>query len=497
MAVQPTTCVVVGAGITGLSAAYKLRKGLGPGARIVVMEASDSIGGKLKTVDGATGPLEVGAEAYLAFRKDATEFFEELGLADELVNPSSFPSKLYVGGRLVSMPRNTAMGIPASSAGLEELLTEEALGAIDAEGDPARTQSLHWVPGDDCNLGQLVEARLGKEVVDRIVSPLLGGVYSCVAHDLGLRSTIPQLALALDSLASAGEFVSLTGAAQLVLDSRKQHNQPRLASENAIKTEAGETSTAAKPKPPVVFHTFRNGFRVVYERLASESAAEVMLNTTVSGIRREAKKYLVAAENSDGAPVEVLADAVVLAAPAPVTGALLKNVCTDASEIIGGVDLASSAVVALRFDTDAGLPEFNGILCETEADITAKAFTVSSRKWPHLGERGGAVVRASFGRFGQEELLKLSDDELVATALADLKHVSGFAAPVAETFVQRWWGGIPRYGVGHGDLMAFADIALADVPRIGVAGAWHNGPGIPACLTDSSAAVQKVIGELS
>lgn len=492
MTVQPTTCVVVGAGVTGLSAAYRLRKALGPGARIVVMESSDSIGGKLKTIDAQNGPLEVGAEAYLAFRKDATDFFEELGLADELVDPSSHPSKLYVGGELQSMPRSTAMGIPVSSAGLEHLLSTEALERIDAEGNPDTAQSLHWVPGDDCNLGQLVEARLGKEVVDRIVSPLLGGVYSCVAHDLGLRSTIPQLALALDSLASAGEFVSLTGAAQMVLESRKQNKQPRVASEKATEAE----QEASKPKPPVVFHTFRNGFRVVYDRLAEQSGAEIMLNTSATCVRREANKYLVEASTEDGA-TSVLADAVILAAPAPVTGQLLRELSTDASELIGGVDLASSAVVALRYDSDAGLPEFNGILCETDADITAKAFTVSSRKWPHLAERGGAVVRASFGRFGQESLLDLSDEELIDTAVADLKHVSGFDQPVVEAFVQRWWGGIPRYGVGHGDLMNFADSALADVPRVGVAGAWHNGPGIPACLADSASAVRKVVSELS
>ena len=151
----------------------------------------------------------------------------------------------------------------------------------------------------------------------------------------------------------------------------------------------------------------------------------------------------------------------------------------------------------MRFDTDEGLPKYSGILVAADAGLDAKAFTFSSRKWPHLGERGGAVVRGSFGRFGDESLVKLSDDELTAAALADLKALTGFDAEPAEVVVQRWWGGIPRYGVGHGDLMRFAEAALDEVPRIAAAGAWHRGPGIPACLSDAKAAAAKVVADLA
>lgn len=483
MSAQPLTVVVAGAGLTGLVASYQLRRGLGPGARIVVVDPDDRVGGKLRTVDTQEGPIEVGAEAYLGFRKDATDFFENLGLGDELVTPSGMPSTIFAAGELRSMPRTTIMGVPASSQGLQGLLSDETCARIDAEGDPEKTAPLHWVHGDDVNLGQLVESRLGREVVDHLVSPLLGGVYSCLADDLGLRATVPQLAGALDAMTAVGEPVSLTAAAQRVLDQRAEANEARLAS-------------GAVGAP--IFRTFRNGYRRLYDTLVEQAAPELELGVGVEKVADAANAAANGPKDvtlSDGRVLR--ADAVVLAAPAPTTGALLAEVAPDASEIIGGVDLASSAVVAMRFDTDEGLPDYSGILIAADAGMDAKAFTFSSRKWPHLGERGGAVVRGSFGRFGDESLVKLTDEELTAKSLADLKSLTGFDAEPAEVVVQRWWGGIPRYGVGHGDLMRFADAALDEVPRIAAAGAWHRGPGIPACLADAKAAAAKVVGDLA
>ncbi|MFD5867070.1 protoporphyrinogen oxidase [Corynebacterium sp. NPDC060344] len=480
MSARPLTVVIAGAGLTGLVAAYQLRRGLGPGARIVVADPEDRVGGKLRTVDTAEGPIEVGAEAYLGFRKDATDFFENLGLGDELVTPSGMPSMIFAADELRSMPRTTVMGVPASSEGLRGLLSDDTCARIDAETDPEATPPLHWVHGDDVNLGQLVESRLGREVVDHLVSPLLGGVYSSLADDLGLRATVPQLAGALDAMTEVGEPVSLTAAAQRVLDQRAEANEARLAS-----------GAVAAP----IFRTFRNGYRKVYDRLVEQAAPELELGVGVEKIADAAAGGGKDVTLTDGRVIE--ADAVVLAAPAPATGALLAGVAPDAAEIIGGIDLASSAVVAMRFDDAEGLPDYSGILIAADADVDAKAFTFSSKKWPHLGERGGAIVRGSFGRFGDDSLVHLSDEELTAKALVDLESLTGFGARPAEVVVQRWWGGIPRYGVGHGELMRFADADLDGVPRVAAAGAWHRGPGIPACIADAKAAAAKIINDLS
>ncbi|MEJ6019584.1 protoporphyrinogen oxidase [Corynebacterium sp. H113] len=488
---NPLTVAVLGAGLTGLTAAYQLRRGLGPGARIVVMDPATEIGGKLKTVDADNGALDIGAEAFLGFRKDAVDFFTDIGLADEFVLPSTLPSKLYANGQLVSMPRTTVMGVPVSSDGLDGLISEETAKRIDTEGDPALTPPLHWVPGDDCNLGQLVEARLGREVVDHVVSPLIGGVYSTLADDLGLRATVPQLAQALDELVLLGDPVSLTGAAQRVLDARKAAAQPRVGSEAAT---SGDEAKPAKPMP--VFKTFRGGYRVVYNRLLELAAPELKLGVMPSAIAADGRGYRIRTDEAAVAD-SLYVDAVVVAAPAPQTGTLLTDVAPDAAELIGAIDLANSAVVAMRFDTDEGLPQINGILVAADADLSAKAFTLSSRKWPHIGERGGAVVRASFGRFGDDSTVRLRDDELVAKAQQDLATTTGFAVEPVEVIVQRWWGGLPRYGKGHPEFMRFVDDALAETPRLAVAGAWHHGPGIPACIADAKDAAAKVIREVA
>lgn len=492
MVAQPSTIAVIGGGISGLTAAYELRKKLGPAARIIVIESSAQVGGKLKTRPGANGPLEAGAEAYLAFRHDATEFFKELGLADQLVAPSGLPSKLYIGGELKDLPRNTVTGIPGSSEGLGYLLSEASLAKIDAESNPELTPALHWVLGDDMNVGQLVAARLGEEVVDRIVSPLLGGVYSTTAYDLGLRATIPQLAAALDEMASAGDHVSLTGAVQRVLEARKQAQQARLSSEAA--------TDSTKTKRPVVFQTFRDGFEVLYNTLVDESAAELLLSTKATGLRQHDNGFEVTVElpSESGTSISTIdVDGVVVAAPSATTSELLSNLAPEAAELIGGVDTSNSAVVGMCFDSSEGLPEINGVLCEIGADLSAKAFTVSSRKWPHIGERYGAVVRASFGRFDDDSHVHRSDEDLIARAKADLAKATGFDAEPTAVFVQRWWAGIPRFDMGHGGLMDFARQDLAEVPKLAATGAWLSGPGIPECISNAKAAASKIAAELA
>lgn len=485
---QPSTIAVIGGGISGLTAAYELRKKLGPAAQVIVIESSPQVGGKLKTRQGTHGPLEAGAEAYLAFRRDATDFFSELGLADQLVAPSGLPSKLYIGGELKDLPRNTVTGIPASSEGLEYLLSEETREKIDAESNPDLTPGLHWVLGDDMNVGQLVAARLGEEVVDRIVSPLLGGVYSTTAYDLGLRATIPQLATKLDEMASVGDHVSLTGAVQGVLDARRQAQQARLSSE--------ATTDSIKAKRPVVFQTFRDGFEVLYNTLVDESRADILVSTKVTGLSQTEKGFEVAIESaSESSTISV--DGVVLAAPSAPTSELLKDLAPEAAELIGGVDTSNSAVVGMCFDTSEGLPEINGVLCEIGADLSAKAFTVSSRKWPHIGERYGAVVRASFGRFDDDSHVHRTDEDLIARARADLAKATGFDAEPTNVFVQRWWAGIPRFGMGHEGLMDFARQDFNAIPQLAATGAWLSGPGIPECISNAKAAADKVVADLT
>ena len=455
---------IIGAGLAGLTAAYELRNS---GHKVDVYEATDRIGGKLYTVAFEAGPTDMGAEAFMARRKDAVEFFTEVGVGDSLVEPSGLRSLVWVDGEARGLPTGGVMGIPSHSETVKHLVSDETAQRID---DEANRDGFTWDTGGDMNVGKLVRDRYGDEVVDNIVSALLGGVYSCTADDLGVRATIPQLAAELDRLAESGDgTVHLSTAIANLERSRKE-----------MPTGQG-----------AVFNAFRNGYQELYEALAEKSGADIYIDAFVSSISREGEGFRIKGGE------DTVYDHVILAVPAPTAALLLKEIAPEAAEKLQTVQLANSAVVGMRFATDEGLPENSGVLVANGAeDVKAKAFTLSSRKWPHLAERGGALVRASFGRFGDNIALTATEDDLVDWALDDLKTVTGFdgrEAGLEEIYVQRWFGGLPRFDEHHLDTVAAVRSLLDDVAGISVTGAWASGVGVPAVVADARVVAKQLL----
>lgn len=459
---------IIGAGLAGLTSAHEIRRA-DPEATIHVFEAEDRIGGKLFTVPFNSGPTDMGAEAFLARRQDALEYFHELGLGDEIVHPSGMKSLVYTGGQAKPLPTGGVMGIPSSAAPVAHLVSQETVTRIDAEAD---AEPIGWQVGDDVSVGRLVRERYGDDVVDRVVSALLGGVYSCSADDLGLRATIPQLAEALDALTEAGEKVTLSAAVKRVEDARPQPTP-------------GED-------PAPVFGAFRGGYAQLYETLAEKSGADIHLDAFVSGVTRNLKGFHIKGGG------DLAYDRLILATPAPTTAVLLREIAPDAATALKGVKLASSALVGMKFDSAEGLVDNSGVLIAAdEPDVHAKAFTFSSRKWPHLAERGGALVRASFGRFGDDAVVRADEDDLVDWALDDLQAITGFdgrAAGLSEIYVQRWFGGLPRYDETHLATVAAVREEIAGVHGLEVTGAWAGGVGVPAVIADARAAAGRIWG---
>ena len=296
-------------------------------------------------------------------------------------------------------------------------------------------------------------------------------MYSCTADDLGVRATIPQLAEELDRLAADGPVHLSTAVANL---ERSRREMP--------------TGQGA------VFKTFRDGYQEVYETLAEKSGADIYIDAFISAIELEGSKYRLKGGEDKAY------DHVILAVPAPTAALLLKEVAPEASEALKTVKLANSAVVGMRFATDEGLPQNSGVLVSTGAeDVHAKAFTFSSRKWPHLAERGGALVRASFGRYGDNVAITATEDDLVDWALDDLKTITGFdgrAVGLEEIYVQRWLGGLPRFDENHLATVAKVRSLLNDEPKashISLTGAWAGGVGVPAVIADARAAAAAAV----
>jgi oxygen-dependent protoporphyrinogen oxidase len=307
--------------------------------------------------------------------------------------------------------------------------------------------------GEDVAVGALVRRRLGDEVVDRLVDPMLGGVYAGRADELSLAATMPGLATA------ARTEHTLTGAVKAAL--------------------------AAAPRPPgtPVFATVAGGLSRLVRAVAEAADARIRLGTAVRELRRTAKGWELLAGTET-----VTVDAVVLAVPARHAARLLHT------EPL--VDYASVALVTLAVP-GARLPDLSGFLVPAEEGTLMKAATFFTTKWAHLTRPDGvALVRGSVGRYGEEPLLHRADGDLAAHVHRELSTLVGedLPAPVG-THVRRWGGSLPQYAPGHLDRVAATRAALP--ATLALAGAGYDGVGIPACVRSGEAAADEVLKGLA
>ncbi|MEU6559437.1 protoporphyrinogen oxidase [Nocardia nova] len=440
---------VVGGGISGLVAAYRLRTALGPDLDLILLERRDRLGGTLRTDVLAGEPVDVGAEAFVGRRPEIPALLDELGLSDQLVHPAGRRPLIWSGGTTHPLPERTLMGIPSGPDTVAGLVDEATLARIAEEPD----RPLRWEPGSDVSVAGLVAERFGAQVVARSVDPLLGGVYAGRAESIGVRAALPTLAAALDAGAP-----NLTAAVSRALP---------------------------PPSTGPVFGGLRDGYGVLLDALRRAAAPKVEIDTAATKLVRIGSGWEVE-------PIGAV-DAVVLATPAPVAAALLRDIAPGAAAAAGAIELSSSAVVALGLPADTALPDNSGILVATGESLRAKAFTLSSRKWTHLADRGLALVRASFGRFGDDTPLSWPDEELIAAAVEDLSTVTGLTLRPEAALVQRWRGGLPQYAPGHTERIVALEGEVATLPGLAVAGAYLHGVGVPACAASGTAAAQRLL----
>lgn len=461
------TVVVVGAGISGLAAAWALARR--PGVHVVVLEGSDRVGGKLAlaSVDGVQ--VDVGAESLLALRPEAVELARQVGLGDEMEPPRPVGASLWSRGALRGLPPRTLMGVPSGEQGLDGLLVASEVERVLAE--PGQS----WPPLEhDTDVASFVAGRVGPAVVDRLVEPLLGGVYAGRADVLSLQATMPAL------WAAAQSGRSLVETAQVASASRG--------------------GGAAAPRP--VFAGVRGGAGrlplAVRDRLV-ELGVEVRTGAMARRLERSPSGWRVV-HGPTVAEKVVDADAVVLALPAAPTSRLLAHLAPSAARTLADVPYASMAIVTLVLPDDEQLPlGGSGFLVPPVEGLRVKASTFSSVKWGWLDDaaQGRAVLRASVGRYGQEDELQHPDDDLVRAVLADLRTVLGPLPTPSDTSVMRWGGGLPQYTVGHVDRMDAARRQVATLPGLAVCGAAYDGVGIPACIASGAAAAEQVLTSLA
>ncbi|WP_420715155.1 protoporphyrinogen oxidase [Streptomyces sp. XY332] len=456
--------VVIGGGIAGLAAAHRL---LADGLRVTLLEAGPRLGGKLLAGELAGAPVDLGAESVLARRPEALELARAVGLGEALQPPATATAHLWTRGALRPMPRGHVMGVPGDLAPLAAsgVLSAEGLARIEAERElpPAEI-------GEDVAVGEYVAARLGHEVVDRLVEPLLGGVYAGNAYRISMRAAVPQLFEAARTHASLGDGVR-------ALQHRAAAQQPE---------------QAGRP----VFSGIDGGIGRLPQAVAEAcraAGARISTGTAVRELLRTAGGWRVVT----GAEV-IDADAVVLAVPAGPAARLLDGHAPAAAAELRTVEYASMALVTMAFRRSE-LPAVitgggaSGFLVPPVDGRTIKASTFSSNKWAWAGADPGLfLLRTSVGRYGDEGDLGREDSELVGVSLRDLGEAVGLAArPVAST-VTRWDGGLPQYPVGHLARVARIRGAVAALPGLAVCGALYDGVGIPACIASAGKAADVV-----
>jgi oxygen-dependent protoporphyrinogen oxidase len=454
--------VVVGAGIAGLAAAHRL---LGRGARVTVLEASDRVGGKLLPGEIAGTRVDLGAESMLARRPEAVALAREVGLDDRLRPPATATASIWTRGALRPMPKGHVMGVPGTAAALAGVLSDEGLARIERDADLPRTEV-----GDDVAVGEYVAARLGREVVDRLVEPLLGGVYAGDAYRISMRSAVPQLyqaALTHDSLTEAVREIQARAAAA-------QQTGPVF-----MGIEGGVGSL-----PLAVAESVR------------ARGGEIVTGTPVTELRREegGTWRVVAGDRV------LRADAVIVAVPAAAAAALLRAEAPGAATELAAVEYASMALITLAYRrAETALPEGSGFLVPPVDGRTIKASTFASRKWGWIAEDNPdlLVLRTSVGRYGETEILGREDADLVELSRHDLREATGLDADPVETRVTRWTDGLPQYPVGHHARVARIREHVAKLPGLALCGAQFDGVGIPACVASAYAAVDQLEGDLS
>jgi oxygen-dependent protoporphyrinogen oxidase len=460
---------VVGGGISGLAAAWELSGGAGSLAdppEIVVLEGSDRIGGLLRSMDFGDRVVDMGADAFLGRRPEAVELCRELGLEDRLVPIAARGASVWARGRLRPLPEKHAMGVPtrfwpAARSGVLGLG-----GAMALARDALLPRPDVRGPIGDRAIGPLIARKLGRRVVDQLADPLIGGIHAGSVDDMSAAAVFPPL------LAAAHRRGSLM---------------------RALRSEIPEPD----PDGPPLFWAVKGGMAALVDALSAALArrgVRLEISSSVSGLERDGDSWRLTGGCDEPA------DAVVLAAAAPVTAQLLHPHDDEAAALLGAIDYASVTVVTFRVPDDCVRAELFGTGFLVPRHSRAKggeawavtACTYLDRKWPHLACDGEVLLRASLGRIDDGRPEGWTDAECAARAWEELGVLMGVTGEPAEWAVVRHPRAFPQYRVHHLLRTAGVEAAVARLGGVAVAGSTYRGVGIPACIASGRAAARAV-----
>jgi len=455
--------VVVGGGISGLTAAYRLSSASEP-LDVTLVEASPRLGGKIRTTSFGGVPIDEGADAFLARVPWAVDLCRELGLDDRLISPSGEGAFLLSRGKLRPIPKKSVLGVPTSLPALVASGAISPLGMARAGLDLIKPDN--W-PGKDESVSELITRRLGPEIAQRLVDPLIGSIMASDASNMSAQIVAPQLSDA----------------------TRKNRSLIRAL-------RAQRKLAAAGPKVPI-FNGFEGGVGVLIDRLARAIPdVDVQISNKVTELSSVDGFYTLGTERGG-----LDADSVIIATPASAAAALVSPHAPEAGDILARVEYASVVLVTVSFDAASVAHPMNGtgFLVPRAEKMLMTACSWGHRKWPHWAPDDDRVVlRVSAGRHGDERAMHLDDDELVESLLAELAPILRIDGTVLEWRVSRWPDSFPQYPPGHGAEVTRAEADLSrNLPGITIAGASYRGVGVPACIRSGNEAAARILDHVS
>jgi oxygen-dependent protoporphyrinogen oxidase len=345
---------------------------------------------------------------------------------------------------------------------------------------------------DDESVGSVVRRRLGSEVHDRLVDPLVGGIHAGPVDTMSAAAVFPAL---LRADRQQGSLMRALRAMSPPSSSPVQR---------AVSAGAGATgpSSTESPAPLPVFMTIRGGLERLVERLAvalEERGVEIRLGTRAERLDRLAGSSEPPRWSIATAAGNVEVDGVVVAVPAEAAAGLLRQLDPSLARPLGGIPYASVTLLTLRFSRHvvASPLDGTGFLVPTRAGRLLTACTWLSSKWPELGRSDDVLLRASMGRYGNDPSAEMSDEEVVARALGELHQMLDLRGDPVETIVTRWPGAFPQYLVGHLQRVRAVEERAARHRGLALAGAALHGVGIPACIGSGRRAANDLLGGLA
>jgi len=482
----PTRVVIVGGGIAGLAAAYRLNRAA-PGIAVTLIESGSRLGGKIVTERMGGFVVEGGPDSFLSYKPRGIGLCRELGLADRLqgTNEQAHRSFVMRGGNLYELPEGLTGLIPSRFGPMLRTGLISPLGKLRMGLDyflPPRSQD-----GDEA-LATFVTRRLGREVYERLVEPLLGGIYAGDGEQLSLMATFPQLRRA--ELEHGGLIKGVLAAMRSPTQRHPDFGQT-----------VDSSGSNSSPTKGSAFVTLRAGLGEMVETLEARSGGvEVWLGTRVVRVCKGSKEtppdggYTLTLESGE----RLHAAALLLATPAYVTADLVADLDPGMADTLRNIPYSSTATVSVAYplaDIPRRLGGYGYIVPRAEGRAVL-ACTWTSSKFPHRAPEGFALIRAFIGRTGQEGVLDWTGENLLGLVRSELRDILGISAPPIFHRIFRWPRSMPQYTLGHLDRLAVIEERLAAHSGLFVAGSAYRGIGIPDCIQSGEVAAERILSLL-